>query len=246
MKIFSKKNGFSLIEVLISMGLVAILSLVVFSLNTFMTKGRVTSETTAAAESFRREVINLLNNPTAWRQTLNNNATFACVTGSTDCAAAGATSNGPPAKDYSISTLSNTSGACAGAACQGGFNVYTAASPTAAVFYPFASNPKRGFSSSGAQCDVDFQNGQAATGAPGWIGVASGKVSIGVSNSSKCPFRLVLWWVPICNSTGACTSPAIRVRGYTLYTPSPSDTTGISAFNPANYGIDLILPPRFR
>lgn len=244
----AQPHGFTLIEVLISMGLVSILSLVVFSLNSFMNQGKMGANNAFQADQFRKEITAHLLNPTAWRNTLRGNATFACVVNSTDCA--NARTNGPPANDFSFSIMTNTMSpgtACVAgtASCHGGFDVYDINN---AVRYAFASDTKRGFQLNGAQCGTNFANGVATAGAAGFTGVRQGKMVVGTStpNGSLCPFRLVLWWVPICsNTTGACISPSINVKGYMLYAPNPNDPQGKGAISPAAYGINLILPPKF-
>ena len=243
-------SGFSLIEVLISMGLVSILSLVVFSLNNFMNRGKVSSETAFAADSFRKEILGMLNNSSAWRQTLLNNPTFNCIKTATDCSAVVATNainNGPPTlNDTSYANFANATGPCAAGVCNGGFDVYNAKTP-ASVFYAGQAQPQLGFQNNGAQCAPNVANGSPAPGALGWLGVKSGNTYIGSGPmASKCPFRMVLYWVPICATSTTCIAPSIRVKGYTLYAPSPGDTTGLTAFNPANYGIDVILPPKYQ
>lgn len=250
-------RGFTLIEVMISLGLVSILALAVFTLNTFMNEGKMRANNAFQGDQFRKQIVALLTNPTAWRNTLIKNSsvgtpsvgtTFDCILKGTDCALAAY--NGPPSStDFSVAVMSNDSTAtvaCAAGStsCHGGFDVYDTNNNS---FYPFASDAKRGFQFSGAQCGTDFANGQTVIGAPGWTGKvsASGKSSVGsAKTSSLCPFRLVLWWVPVCPSTlGTCYSPAVNVKGYLLYTPNPKDPMGNGAINPANYGIDLILQP---
>jgi prepilin-type N-terminal cleavage/methylation domain-containing protein len=251
MKLGARKNsGFTLIEVMISMGLVAILSLVVFSLNNFMNGGQKKTQANYAADAFRKEIINLLNNPTSWRLTLRHatNPTFTCLrtTPPTDCGAA--VNNGPPilangVTDFSYSTLANTAanGACSGLTCQGGFNVIGL---DGNPYYQFSTLPTAGFTTSGTRCSAG-----SPTGSPGWVGVtdSAGRATPATpTNASFCPFRLVLYWQPICPNTGSCTAPAIHVKGYTLYTPSPKDPQALGAFSPSQYGIDLVLPPRFQ
>jgi prepilin-type N-terminal cleavage/methylation domain-containing protein len=233
-----KISGFTLIEVMISMGLVSILALVVFSLNNFMNKGKAASDMSYAADNFRKEILSLLNNPNAWRFTLDKtkNPTFTCIVPPGNCLSA--VGQGPAANNFSYGSaahkLLNTSGACVAPDCAGGFDVYGAGGT---VFYPFASQIKAGYTMGGAQC----QN---------WVGVpdASGKTdkTLTPATASQCPFRLVLYWQPICPSTGNCGVPAIHVMGYTLYTPNPKDPQSQSSFNPSQYGIDVVLPPKYQ
>ena len=243
-----RRHGFSLIEILISMGLVSVLALAVFSLHSFMNQGKTSSNNAFQGDQFRKQVLSYLNNLTAWRHMLLNNPTFSCITTAADCYQA--LNNGPPANDYSISVMTNdiaTGSACAhgAASCHGGFDVYDV---NGSAFYPFASDSKRGFQFSGAQCGSNFANGQTWAGAPGWTGIASGNVSKGsATTSSLCPFRLVLWWVPICpNTTGTCFSPLVNVKGYLLYTPNPNDPQSKGAPNPANYGVNVVLQPKYQ
>jgi hypothetical protein len=217
------------------MGLVSVLALGVFSLNSSMQQQKTQSNSTSGADMFRKIITAQLQNPAAWRQTLNHNATFACVVGGTDCTtppASNASNNGP-AGDYTISSLANATGPCAAGVCNGGFNVYDV---SGSEYYPFASNATAGFEEDGRQCRAGYAGGHLVTGAPGWSPNPT---------SSQCPFRLVLWWVPICQTTvGGCKKPQIRVRGYVVYSvPSGHSGATASAVKPTNYGLDLILSP---
>ncbi len=219
--------GFSLIEVMIAMGLASLLALTVFSLKTISDKGNSASTIYIQADAFRKQITNQLQNVTAWRNTLAHNLTFDCLNGHTTCSAAA--SNGPPVPPsdpnyYSYTNMTTGNGPCVGNVCNGGFDVYDA-NGTSAVslpYYPFTTLTA-GFSSHGVACN------QFSLTTP----------------SANCPFRLILWWKAICDTTSVgnpCLSPAVNVLGFTILSAPATDKTHNVAFKPVNYSINLTLP----
>jgi hypothetical protein len=217
-------SGFSLVELTVTLGLASILGLGVMTLKNALDKTAASSNLTTQADAFRKEVINLLKDRDSWRHTLQNNSTFSCVTDTTNCY--GAIANGPPAAstpsndpDYYNYVIGSGVGACVGLACKGGFDVYRKNANATVNFYPSVTTPAKGFTQNGALCD-SYPN-------------------------APCSFRLVLWWNPICPNIGnPCYAPMVRVRGYTLFTPTGEPMN--IPFNPANYSIDMILPPIYQ
>ncbi len=218
--------GFNLVELIIVMGLSSILALGIMTIKNTLDKTAVSGNVTAQADSFRKEILNLLKDKVSWKYTLQHNSTFDCVNNTTDCAAAA--NNGPNNQSFLLYKLSNAIGACVGtgasAVCNGGFDVYmqnaNLASPV--NYYSFASSTTAGFTQTGSPCSTF----------PG----------------SPCSLRMVLWWVPVCpndfpSTVAVCYAPAVHVKGYMLYLPTPGDDAHTMPFNPAGYGIDIILPP---
>jgi prepilin-type N-terminal cleavage/methylation domain-containing protein len=243
-----KSAGFSLIEVMVTVGLMAIMALAVFTVQTYSNQSKQKATNAFQADQFRKDITSYLTNSVAWRYTLKGNSTFTCITNAADCSAS--KMNGPPSGDYSfisLSSLANPPGIpCVhGATCYGGFDVFNA---TNVDVYKSATSANAGFQFNGAGCDTGVANGQPSVGAIGFQATASGNMVVGSSPlSSQCPFRLVLWWVPICPSTTAgCYAPQINVQGYLLYAPSPNDPLSQGAPNPTTYGINLILPPNYQ
>ena len=227
-----KKNslGFTLIEAMIAAGLSSVVVLSSFKLIDNLNKTNSNSSISFQANQIRRDVVALLQNPTGWHNTLwgaNNSTTFACLINYTDCAAQvpNPANNGP-------SVSSNTSANYYSSSVTGAFDVYN----TAAAVYYQSSTTTKGFTLTGAQCNTWSGTPFVAGGGTNEAGTTT--------TSSLCPFRLVLWWVPICpTTTGKCISPTVHIMGYMLYTPSTNDKQHQVAFNPGNYGVNFIVNP---
>ncbi len=218
MKLISNKLGFTLIEFMVAVSLSSIAALGMMSLNTTMNKSSTAAANSAQADAFRKQISILLSNLTAWRHTIKGNAALACVKNGTDCSAY--KTNGP------------ASGTFSSASPAGVFDVYDTSGVN---YYPISTDGARGFNISGQQCGTNWANGVSTAGATGFSTVTP---------NMQCPFRLVLWWVPICPTTvGSCVNPLVHVFGYTLYNPPTSHTAQKVPFNPNNYGVNLVLTP---
>jgi prepilin-type N-terminal cleavage/methylation domain-containing protein len=215
--------GFTLIEILVSLGLMSIVALTVFLLQNYLSSGRASAELAFQANQIRREVLAVLNDSASWKYTLNNNATFSCITHNPPLDCSHAMQNGPPAGTYTYSTLAAARGGCVAGVCNGGFDVYFVNPKTAVAttFYPFMT-ATAGWTKRGDACNT-------------WNG-----------NNSQCPLRLVLWWRAVCpNTTSGCYSPTIRVKGYMLYAPKSGVASEQVPFKPDDYGVDVILQPNY-
>jgi prepilin-type N-terminal cleavage/methylation domain-containing protein len=223
-------SGFSLIEVMVATGLASILALIVFALKTITDKSNTSAGAYIQADAFRKQITSQLLNVNAWRNTLANNPAFSCI--GSDCTLA--KQNGPPVPSsspdyYKYSDMASGNGPCTGslpnAVCHGGFDIYDiyydASAGNTEPYYGFIKYPTKGFGFNGAQCD-----GFSMT-AP----------------INRCPFRLVLWWKAICDSTsGTCRYPAVNVQGFTVLSVPNTDKAHRVPFKPGNYSINLTLP----
>jgi prepilin-type N-terminal cleavage/methylation domain-containing protein len=225
MNLFTKNLGFTLIEFMVAIALSSIVALGMMSLHITMNKSTISANNSAQADIFRKQITGMLSDLNAWRNTIYNtsNTSFACIQNGTDCS--GSASNGP-----------GTKGSASAASVTGIFDVYD---PKGNAYYTPKTDGNRGFNISGQQCGTTLQNGVTTAGATGF--------SLTTPNNN-CPYRLVLWWVPICpNTVSSCINPLIHVLGYTLY--SPVTTVGGKTvfipppFNPYAYGVNLVLTP---
>lgn len=86
-----RNKGFTLVEVLVVIGIAAFGILVVMSTAQLSNKTVTESSIRNSADAIRRNYTMTLNNPTAWQNTVNDltNASLACIRTNTPCPAAG-------------------------------------------------------------------------------------------------------------------------------------------------------------
>lgn len=87
-RLISNKKGFNLVEVMIATALLTIAGVSMMGLSQLANQDSVQLRATRVALTARTQIEAALKNPTAWRQTVAQNTSFACITSATGCSLA--------------------------------------------------------------------------------------------------------------------------------------------------------------
>src|SRR3989344_6008500 len=170
MHILQKKRAYSMIQLLIALGILSIVMLGIFSVISMLLKGSNQAQQIGKIQGLRQEIITTLRNDKAWRYTVN-----------------AAINRNPP--NPAFTTANSTCLASPGTNCSNGqanlrFFLKDVADKFAFSFkqnpyiYPGTANPVHDFDLNGLPCNA-FQS---------------------VGGNDSCPLRLELRWRAVCDA----------------------------------------------
>lgn len=207
-----RSQGFSLLEVMIALGVLGVVSLIVIGINNLALKGSTGANIYHQADQFRKNIISVINNEDAWKATVNYNSPannrFECLRTPPvgNCAAFTDDPLQSPTPWFRLGVAKRPFTVLD----QAGKVVYDPTSPTA------------GFDTNGRLCQT-FNPNPSDNNCP---------FRLELSWQVTCPSSPA-------PCTGE--DITVRIRGVIYYRPrASSDRAREIAFNPGRYGIDFI------
>lgn len=220
----SSNVGMTLVEVMVAIGISGIVLTAIMSLSNLSLKQQYQSNLTFQADLFRKNLVLLINNSDAWKNTIAATANSAPYTvgGTPYTAPPTSSATDPPGLNCLIGSGSpctnngkDLTASPAGTAISG-MKILQILDNKGVLFYDTTSNTK-GLSPQGTAC-----NGFVAPSIP---------PAPPTPGNDNCPLRFDISWTAVCGTS--CVNPQVQIHIQAVYNPATSSRT--VAFNPANY-----------